>query len=68
MALCQLRQLCNTDVLKLSDRLCQLRKSCLNPIEAYKLDSLGLIHIEGDRALVRCELYRAYFQKQLSTT
>ena len=40
----------------------------LNPIEAYQLDSLGLIRIEGDRALVRCELYRAYFEKQLSTT
>ncbi|MBE9034785.1 AAA-like domain-containing protein [aff. Roholtiella sp. LEGE 12411] len=39
----------------------------LNPIEAYKLDSLGLISFEGDRIKPRCELYRAYFEKQLST-
>ena len=39
----------------------------LNPIEAYKLESLGLIRLEGDRVLPRCELYRTYFAKQLST-
>ncbi|RCJ32149.1 hypothetical protein A6769_28750 [Nostoc punctiforme NIES-2108] len=39
----------------------------LNPIEAYKLESLGLICFEGDRVLPRCELYRAYFAKQLCT-
>ncbi|BAY50103.1 hypothetical protein SAMD00079811_77320 (plasmid) [Scytonema sp. HK-05] len=39
----------------------------LNPIEAYKLESLGLIRFEGERVLPRCELYRAYFAKQLST-
>jgi len=37
----------------------------LNPIDAHKLESLGLIRYEGDRILPRCELYRAYFQKQL---
>jgi hypothetical protein len=39
----------------------------LNSIDAYKLESLGLIRYEGDRILPRCELYRAYFEKQLST-
>ena len=39
----------------------------VDPIEAYKLESLGLIRFEGDRILPRFELYRAYFQKQLST-
>ncbi|WP_392534826.1 AAA-like domain-containing protein [Nostoc sp. C117] len=39
----------------------------LNPIDAHKLESLGLIRYEGDRILPRCELYRTYFQKQLST-
>ncbi|MHC5826211.1 MAG: AAA-like domain-containing protein, partial [Nostoc sp.] len=39
----------------------------VNPIETYKLESLGLIRFEGDRILPRCELYRAYFAKQLST-
>ena len=38
----------------------------LNSIEAYKLESLGLIRLEGDRVLPRCELYRTYFAKQLS--
>ncbi|BAY24524.1 hypothetical protein NIES2100_43190 [Calothrix sp. NIES-2100] len=38
----------------------------LDPADAYKLESLGLIHFEGDRILPRCELYRTYFAKQLS--
>ncbi|WP_445632841.1 Serine/threonine protein kinase [Nostoc sp. DSM 114161] len=39
----------------------------LNPVDAHKLESLGLIRYEGDRIVPRCELYRAYFEKQLST-
>ncbi len=39
----------------------------LDPIVAYKLESLGLICYEGDRILPRCELYRAYFAKQIET-
>ncbi|MBW4684255.1 MAG: AAA-like domain-containing protein [Komarekiella atlantica HA4396-MV6] len=39
----------------------------LDPIDAYKLDGIGLISFEGDRIKPRCELYRAYFEKQLST-
>ncbi|WP_180381133.1 hypothetical protein [Fischerella sp. NIES-3754] len=31
IALCQLHHFDNTDVLKISDRLCQLRKSWLSP-------------------------------------
>ena len=38
----------------------------LNPMQAYKLESQGLICIEGDRVKPRCELYRAYFKQQLS--
>ncbi|KAF3884901.1 MULTISPECIES: AAA-like domain-containing protein [Nostocales] len=38
----------------------------LSPIEAYKLHSLGLVAYVGERLVPRCELYRAYFQKQLS--
>jgi hypothetical protein len=37
----------------------------LDPIEIYQLDSLGLIRFDGDRIKARCELYRAYFEKQL---
>ncbi|WP_396020663.1 MULTISPECIES: AAA-like domain-containing protein [Nostocales] len=40
----------------------------VDPIDAYKLESLGLICFDGDRILPRCELYRNYFQKQLHTT
>ncbi|MEI2580628.1 AAA-like domain-containing protein [Scytonema sp. PRP1] len=39
----------------------------LDPIEAYKLESLGLICFKGDRIVPRCELYRTYFAKQLAT-
>jgi len=39
----------------------------LNPFETYKLESLGLIGYEGSMIRPRCELYRAYFKKQLST-
>ncbi|MUG98155.1 hypothetical protein F7734_39950 [Scytonema sp. UIC 10036] len=39
----------------------------IDPIEAYKLESLGLIRFEGALVLPRFELYRAYFQKLLST-
>jgi hypothetical protein len=38
----------------------------IDPVDAYKLESLGLICFEGDRILPRCELYRSYFAKQLS--
>ncbi|MBD2493821.1 AAA-like domain-containing protein [Nostoc sp. FACHB-280] len=38
----------------------------VDPVDAYKLESLGLICFDGDRILPRCELYRNYFQKQLS--
>jgi hypothetical protein len=33
----------------------------LDPIQAYKLHSLGLINLVGDRATQGCELYRQYF-------
>ncbi|MBC1314470.1 AAA-like domain-containing protein, partial [Trichormus variabilis PNB] len=39
----------------------------IDPMDAHKLESLGLICFEGDRVLPRCELYRTYFVKQLST-
>ncbi|QIR41347.1 hypothetical protein HCG51_10750 [Tolypothrix sp. PCC 7910] len=40
----------------------------LDPVYAYKLESLGLISFEGDRIVPRCELYRNYFAKQLATS
>lgn len=34
-------------------------------LQAYKLDSLGLININGDFVTLSCELYRLYFKNQL---
>ncbi|MCX7593745.1 MAG: AAA-like domain-containing protein [Fischerella sp.] len=39
----------------------------LEPLVAYKLHSIGLVKLEGDRASVSCQLYRLYFQQQLQT-
>lgn len=37
----------------------------LDAIAAYKLESMGLVQIEGNLARVSCELYRVYFQQQM---
>lgn len=37
----------------------------LEAITAYKLESLGLIQLQGNQARLSCELYRIYFGKQL---
>ncbi|AFY59628.1 serine/threonine protein kinase [Synechococcus sp. PCC 6312] len=34
----------------------------------FKLHSLGLVHLEGNAACVRCDLYRQYFSRQLGVT
>ena len=44
--------------------------SAENPLKlvsllAYKLDSLGLVNINGDFVTLSCELYRLYFKNQL---
>lgn len=36
----------------------------LEAITAYRLTSLGLIHLRGNLAIPSCELYRAYFKEQ----
>lgn len=33
----------------------------LEPIQAYQLESMGLVHLVGDYAQPSCELYRQYF-------
>lgn len=33
----------------------------------YKLDSLGLVHLQGNYASPSCELYRLYFREQLAS-
>lgn len=37
----------------------------LESIPAFKLESMGLIRLEGDNATPRCELYRRYFGDRL---
>ncbi|MBD2451300.1 AAA-like domain-containing protein, partial [Nostoc sp. FACHB-152] len=57
----------NLHLVRLYTELVTSQKSLLlDPMDTYKLESLGLISLEGDRILPRCELYRTYFAKQLS--
>lgn len=37
----------------------------LEPISAYKLDSLGLVKLNRNDCIASCELYRIYFSKQI---
>ncbi|NMG07932.1 AAA-like domain-containing protein [Brasilonema sp. UFV-L1] len=37
----------------------------LEAITAYKLESMGLVKLEGNQAISSCELYRLYFREQL---
>ena len=37
----------------------------LEVIAAYKLESMGLVKLEGNQATPSCELYRLYFQEHL---
>jgi hypothetical protein len=39
----------------------------LEPLMAYKLQSMGLVNWDGDRCTPACELYRLYFRGQLNT-
>ncbi len=36
----------------------------LQPILAYKLESMGLVKLNGDRCNISCQLYRLYFERQ----
>jgi len=38
----------------------------LKPVVAFKLQSMGLVKLEGNAAKARCELYRKYFPSRLS--
>ena len=37
----------------------------LEEIAAYKLESMGLIQLDGNQAKLSCQLYRLYFREQL---
>lgn len=36
-------------------------KLALEPMQAYKLHSMGLVHLSGNEAQIACNLYRQYF-------
>lgn len=44
------------------------RQVTLDAIAAYKLESMGLIHLDGHQAQFSCDLYRLYFTRQLQTS
>ena len=37
----------------------------LDVVEAFKLESMGLVNLQGNLATVSCELYRQYFGDRL---
>jgi|GEM_PF-373125 len=37
----------------------------LNAEQSYKLDSMGLIKLDGNQAIPRCDVYRQYFREHL---
>ncbi|NES18531.1 MAG: molecular chaperone Tir, partial [Symploca sp. SIO3E6] len=41
---------------------CSIR---LESLAAYKLHSMGLVHLQGNEVTLRCQLYREYFQERL---
>lgn len=41
------------------------RGVALSAIAAYKLESMGLVQLDGNQACPSCELYRLYFSQQL---
>ena len=40
----------------------------LDAIVAFKLHSMGLVHLEGNDVKLRCDLYRQYFQARLGNS
>jgi hypothetical protein len=39
----------------------------LDLVEAFKLESMGLVNLQGNRATVSCELFRQYFGDRFSS-
>ncbi|MUG93276.1 TIR domain-containing protein [Scytonema sp. UIC 10036] len=37
----------------------------LNSKSAFKLESMGLVSLQGNQAMIRCDLYRSYFRDHL---
>lgn len=53
----------NTHLLAAVKKLAQATEAiAIDTLSAYQLDSMGLIHRQGDRLLWRCQLYERYFR------
>jgi len=38
----------------------------LEPIQAFQLHSMGIVHLQGNEVTPRCDLYRRYFADRLN--
>lgn len=38
----------------------------LEPIQAFQLHSMGIVHLQGNEVIPRCDLYRRYFSDRLN--
>ncbi|MEO1623429.1 MAG: AAA-like domain-containing protein, partial [Cyanobacteria bacterium J06632_3] len=38
----------------------------LEPIQAFQLHSMGIVHFKGNDVIPRCNLYRRYFSDRLN--
>ncbi|HLO86437.1 MAG TPA: AAA-like domain-containing protein [Nostocaceae cyanobacterium] len=57
----------NPQLVKAMQTIITSEKGCsIDPIQAYKLESQGLIYHDGKQIKPRCELYRAYFRQIFS--
>ena len=39
----------------------------LEPVNKFKLNSMGLVHLQGNQVMIRYDLYRQYFQTRLNS-
>jgi hypothetical protein len=37
----------------------------LEPVQAFQLESMGIVHLQGNEVIPRCDLYRQYFSDRL---
>lgn len=53
-------------LLEAMQQICTSRQAKIEPIPAYKLESMGFIKLSGDAAIPSCELYRLFLCAQLN--
>jgi hypothetical protein len=40
----------------------------LEPVQAFQLESMGIVHLQGNEVIPRCDLYRQYFSDRLGAS